>query len=67
MPSPKNNKTRKQLRKNRIAILLNDSEIRALQRYCKRYRYNNQSAAIRQLLFTNILKKFDNDQPTLFD
>ena len=36
-----------QPRKNRISILLNDSELRALERYCDQYTVTNRSRLIR--------------------
>ena len=56
-----------QPRKNRISILLNDSELRALERYCDQYTVPNRSRLIRETLMRNILKRFDSDSPTLFD
>lgn len=54
-------------RGNRISILLNDSEQRALDRFCEKYGVQNRSRLIRETLMRAILKKMDNDQPTLFD
>lgn len=54
-------------RENRISILLNDSERRALDRFCEKYGVQNRSRLIRETLMRAILKKMDNDQPTLFD
>lgn len=54
-------------RKNRIAILLNDREQRALDNYCRRYKISNRSRFIRETLMKNILHKFASDTPTLFD
>ena len=54
-------------RKYRVSILLNDSEMRALERYCEQYTVTNRSRLIRETLMRNILKRFDNDSPTLFD
>ena len=54
-------------RKNKVSILLNDSEMRALERYCNQYTVSNRSKLIRETLMRNILKRFDNDSPTLFD
>ena len=54
-------------RENRISILLNDSEQRALDRFCERYKITNRSRLVRETLMRAILKKIDNDQPTLFD
>lgn len=47
--------------------MLNDSEMRALQKYCDRYTITNRSKLIRETLMHNILKRFDFDNPTLFD
>ena len=54
-------------RMHRVSILLNDSEMRALERYCEQYTVTNRSRLIRETLMRNILKRFDNDSPTLFD
>ena len=57
----------KQARGHRVSILLNESEHRALERFCARYGVANRSRLIRETLMRAILKKMDNDQPTLFD
>ena len=57
----------KPLRENRITILLNESEQRALDRFCERYNITNRSRLVRESLMRAILKKIENDQPTLFD
>lgn len=59
--------TNKQPRAHRISILLNDREQRALDRFCDRYMVANRSRLIRETLMRAILKKIENDQPTLFD
>jgi len=58
---------RKQARHHRITILLNDSEKRALEKYCDQYTVSNRSRLIRETLMRNILKRFSDDGPTLFD
>ena len=58
---------KKSPRENRIAILLNESEQRALNRFCERYGITNRSKLVRETLMRAILKKIENDQPTLFD
>lgn len=60
-------RTVKQRRSHRVSIMLNDSEMRALQKYCDRYTVTNRSKLIRETLMHNILKRFDRDNPTLFD
>ena len=47
--------------------MLNDSEFRAFQRYCERYTVSNKSRLIRETLMREILKRFEQDSPTLFD
>ena len=58
---------KKQAREFRISLMLNESEQRALDRFCERYDVRNRSRLIRETLMRAILKKMDNDQPTLFD
>ena len=58
---------KKQPRDFRISIMLNESEQRMLDRFCERYGVSNRSRLIRETLMKAILKKMDNDQPTLFD
>ena len=60
-------RTAKQRRSHRVSSMLNDSEVRALQKYCDRYTVTNRSKLIRETLMHNILKRFDRDNPTLFD
>jgi len=54
-------------RKHKHQILLNDYEIDAFNRYCKKYKIQNKSQVIREALFTKVLKSFSDDYPTLFD
>jgi metal-responsive CopG/Arc/MetJ family transcriptional regulator len=58
---------KKAAREYRISILLNESENRILERFCDRYRVSNRSRLIRETLMRAILKRMENDQPTLFD
>jgi len=58
---------KREARSHRVSIMLNDSEMRALQRYLDRYDVNNRSRLIREALMRTILEKFDKDSPTLFD
>lgn len=53
-------------RVHRQSFLLNEREMRAITRYCERYKVNNRSRFIRETVVTAILKKFDDDHPTLF-
>ena len=62
-----NKKFAKQQRTHRVSIMLNDSEMRALNRFCDNYTVKNRSRLIRETLMRRILKRFDLDNPTLFD
>ncbi len=53
-------------RKNRVSIMLNDEEMKALNRLISTYKIKNKSKFIRETLMTTILKKFEEDHPTLF-
>lgn len=53
-------------RKNRVAIMLNDEELKALNRFVTTYKVKNKSRFMRETLMSTILKKFDEDHPTLF-
>lgn len=65
-PTPAYRK-KKQPRAFRVSLLLNESEKRALDRYCDRYTVSNRSRLIRETLMRAILNRQENDQPTLFD
>jgi len=51
---------------NKVTILLNDAEQRALDRFCDQYHVENRSKMIRETLIRAILKQMDEDNPTLF-
>jgi hypothetical protein len=54
-------------RTHKQIVLLNDYEAEAFEHYCKKYKVQNRSKVIREALFTQVLKTFDKDYPTLFD
>ena len=54
-------------RRHNQTIRLNDFEMQALNKYCKKYKVQNRAQFIRETLMTEILRKFDEDYPTLFD
>ena len=64
---PLNRTQARQTRTNRVSILLNDSEMRALDRYCDCYGVKNRSRLVREMLMRAVLKQFEKDSPTLFD
>lgn len=57
----------REARTNRVSILLNHSELRALDRYCEKYGVRNRSRFVRETLMRSVLKRFEKDAPTLFD
>jgi len=57
----------KSLRIHQHVFVLNDDENRALKRYLTKYKVKNKSRFIRETLMICILRKFDEDHPTLFD
>jgi hypothetical protein len=58
---------RNSLRTHRQIFTLNDEENKALNRYISKYRVQNKSKFIREALMLAIIKKMEEDHPTLFD
>ncbi|MFZ4725480.1 MAG: hypothetical protein ACOYMD_08520 [Paludibacter sp.] len=57
----------KSLRKHRHLLTLNDEENKALMRYIAKYKVKNKTRFIRETLMLAIIRKFEDDHPTLFD
>lgn len=51
----------------RKSILFNKREIQAIDHYCKKYKIKNKSKFMREMIISSILKKFDEDYPSLFE
>jgi hypothetical protein len=47
--------------------MLNNREIRALGIYCHRYRVKNKSEFLRATIMKAILKRFEEEHPTLWE
>ena len=47
--------------------MLNRREMNALNAFCEKYKISNRSKFMREAIITTILKKFDEDYPSLFD
>jgi len=58
---------RNSLRTNRQIFTLNDEENKALNRYIAKYKIQNKSKFIRETLMLAIIRKLEEDHPTLFD
>jgi UTP-glucose-1-phosphate uridylyltransferase len=54
-------------RTNRLSLMLNNREMRALNIYCNRYRIKNKSEFLRSTIMTAILKRFEDEHPTLWE
>ena len=54
------------LRFNKKTILFNNRELSVIESYCQKYRINNRAKFMRETIITSILKKLDEDYPTLF-
>ncbi|MDX2445164.1 MAG: hypothetical protein QNK30_15325 [Bacteroidales bacterium] len=54
------------IRNNRQTIMLNRRELNALDAFCEKYKISNRSKFMRETIITTILKKFDEDHPSLF-
>jgi hypothetical protein len=54
-------------RVHRKSILFNKREIQAIDHYCKKYKIKNKSKFMREMIITSVLKKFDEDYPSLFE
>lgn len=52
---------------HRKSILFNRKELNAINHYCRKYKIKNQSKFMRETIIYTILKKFDEDYPSLFE
>lgn len=60
-------KDKKLRRTRRTSLLFNGREQEAIDLYCEKYKINNKSKFMREAIMTEILKRFDEDYPTLFE
>ncbi len=56
----------KRARRHRKVITFNDSEMEALTAFCKKYKITNQTKFLREAIISTILRKTEEDHPTLF-
>jgi hypothetical protein len=52
---------------NKLSLMLNNREMRALSIYCNRYRVKNKSEFLRETIMKAILKRFEDEHPTLWE
>lgn len=60
-------KDEKLKRTGRVTIMLNAREMHALNVYCSRYRVKNRSELLRETLMRAIVKRFEDEHPTLWE
>jgi hypothetical protein len=54
-------------RTNKKEILFNNLELEAINTYCERFKVKNKSKFMREAIITEVLKKFDDNYPTLWN
>ena len=54
------------MRRNRVAVYLNDRELDALNRYYKLLKGVSRTSVCREAIMERVLKGLDENQPTLF-
>jgi hypothetical protein len=54
-------------RNNRLTLMLNNREMRAFGIYCSRFRVKNRSEFLRETIMKAILKRFEDEHPTLWE
>ena len=52
---------------NRHSILFNERELKAIEHYCDRFKVNNRSKFMREAIIGEVLKKFEENYPTLWE
>lgn len=67
MAENKGKRDEKLLRNHRTTLLFNQREKEAIDLYCQKYGITNKSKFIRETILTEVLKRFDEDYPTLFE
>jgi hypothetical protein len=60
-------KDEKLRRNNRTSLLFNGREKEAIDLYCEKYKISNRSKFMREAILTEVLRRFDEDYPTLFE
>lgn len=54
-------------RTNKLSVMLNRWEMKALSVYRNRYRVKNKSEFLREIIIKAILKRFEDEHPTLWE
>ncbi|HEX2921671.1 MAG TPA: hypothetical protein VHO50_10955 [Bacteroidales bacterium] len=61
------NKEEQLRRKKRLSLMLNSREAKALGIYCNRFRVKNKSEFLRATIMKEIVKRFEEEHPTLWE
>ena len=67
MAELKGKRDEKLLRKRITTLAFNQREREAIDLYCEKYKIKNRSKFMRETILTEVLKRFDEDYPTLFE
>jgi hypothetical protein len=54
-------------RTSRLTLTLNSREMKALSVYCSRYRIQNKAGFLRETLMKEIVRRFNDEHPTLWE
>lgn len=54
-------------RVNRQQIMFNEHEMNAINNYCKKFKVGNKSKFMREAIITEVLRKFEDNYPTLWE
>jgi hypothetical protein len=49
------------------SIRFNSRELSAINQYCKQFQVKNKAKFMREAIITEVLRKFDDNYPTLWD
>lgn len=60
-------KETKMRRTSRLTLTLNSREMKALSVYCSRYRIQNKAGFLRETLMKEIIRRFNDEHPTLWE
>ncbi|MBN1597303.1 MAG: hypothetical protein JW894_03345 [Bacteroidales bacterium] len=65
----KRKKVKEENLKRNIAqvIRFNNKELSAINQYCEKFKVQNKSKFMREAIITEVLRKFDENYPTLWD
>lgn len=54
-------------RRKKKSILFNERELNAINHYCEKFKVSNRSKFMREAIISEVLKKFEDNHPTLWD